>query len=70
MSQLKLGMGCTLDGAAPDNKAVERGRWSGEGKEEEGGEGGGGAGVRAEEWWCGGVRKERERKTRQRRCGR
>lgn len=26
MSQLKPGMGCTLDGAAPDNKAVERGR--------------------------------------------
>lgn len=25
MSQLKPGMGCTLDGAAPDNKAVERG---------------------------------------------
>lgn len=24
MSQLKLGMGCTLDEAAPDNKAVER----------------------------------------------
>lgn len=69
MSQLKLGMGCTLDGAAPDNKAVERGRWNGQEKEEEGGEGGGGAGVRAEEW-CGGVRKERERKTRQRRRGR
>lgn len=72
MSQLKLGMGCTLDGAAPDNKAVERGRCSGEEKEEEGREGGGGAGgagVRAEEW-CGGVRKERERKTKQRRCGR
>lgn len=69
MSQLKLGMGCTLDGAAPDNKAVERGRWSGEEKEEEGGEGGGGAGVRAEEW-CGGVRKEQERKMKQRRCGR
>jgi len=26
MSQLKPGMGCTLDGATPDNKAVERGR--------------------------------------------
>jgi len=28
MSQLKTGMGCTLDGATPDNKAVERGRLS------------------------------------------
>lgn len=34
MSQLKPGMGCTLDGAAPDNKAVERGR-SGAREEEE-----------------------------------
>lgn len=28
-------MGCTLDGAAPDNKAVERGRWGRVEKEEE-----------------------------------
>lgn len=28
-------MGCTLDGAAPDNKAVERGRWGREETEEE-----------------------------------
>ena len=35
MSQLKPGMGCTLDGAAPDNKAVQRGS-GGRGNEEEG----------------------------------
>lgn len=29
MSQLKPGMGCTLDGAAPDNKAVQRGNGRG-----------------------------------------
>jgi len=32
MSQLKTGMGCTLDGATPDNKAVERGRLSARGE--------------------------------------
>jgi len=36
MSQLKTGMGCTLDGATPDNKAVERGRLSARGGEVEG----------------------------------
>lgn len=34
MSQLKPGMGCTLDGAAPDNKAVERGGLSARGRAE------------------------------------
>lgn len=36
MSQLKPGMGCTLDEAAPDNKAVERGSGRGWNEEEEG----------------------------------
>lgn len=36
MSQLKTGMGCTLDGATPDNKAVGRGRLGARGGEVEG----------------------------------
>lgn len=32
MSQLKTGMGCTLDGATPDNKAVERGKLDARGR--------------------------------------
>jgi len=35
MSQLKPGMGCTLDGATPDNKAVERGSLDEKEEEEE-----------------------------------
>jgi hypothetical protein len=47
-------MGCTLDGATPDNKAVERGRLRARGR----GGGGGGGGVKG---WDRGVRRMSER---------